>query len=419
VLVAAAIGVLIWVVGNPGIHEPYVEGEAYFQMAQGHAETVYNYYAGRILHPWAARTLARVVPMDLHRAFLIVAAISLLGFCLFLSLYTRNLNQNPALLIPLVCVPATITLYRGYYFHDLFHAMLLAAFFLVYSCWAWAALPILFLLHLTRESTILLSAWLVVISFRRRDWAYALSVVAIAALGMGVTTAAVHAALPNKHGLNALEMYVLKVPYAFCYNFLGLVFWTDTNASTINCSPSWVVNVAGRLGSIRQVGFCGFQPSLILGTFAAILVPFGVQPAILARLLRERWRALPEYGHVFQTVFAYGATCLVLAPLIGPGPARYVLYAWPLYFLALAELLKGLTWKRSPGIVLIALHTGACVAGFAYPNGASPLVQLAVVAVLLILNVMAYRCVSKREGWGQPHSTSSGQPGKPQRTGLG
>jgi FtsH-binding integral membrane protein len=137
--------------------------------------------------------LAKAVRIDLHRAFLVVAVIALLVLCVFLSLSFRKLNLNPVLRIPLISVPATITLYRGYYFQDLLHA----------------------------------------------------------ALGTAVTSAAVHAALPNKHGVSAWEMYVLKVPYAFCYNLLGLVFWTDTNAATLNCTPIWIVNVAGRLGSIR------------------------------------------------------------------------------------------------------------------------------------------------------------------------
>ena len=269
-----------------------------------------------------------------------------------------------------------------------------AGFFLFYSYSAWAALPLLFILHLTRESTILLSAWLAVISLRRRNWAYALSVVAVAALGTVVTSAAVHLALPNKHGVNALEMYVLKVPYAFCYNFLGLVFWTDTNASTLDCAPRWIVNIAGHLGSIRQVGFCGFRPGLIMGTLAAFLVPFGVEPAIIARWVRERWRALPKDGYVPQTAFAYGVTCLVLAPVIGTSPARYVLYAWPLYFLALPELLKSFIFDRSLVVTLIALHAAACLVGF-LPLGAPGYGQLISVALLLGLNVLAYRCVSK------------------------
>ncbi|MGD1101907.1 MAG: hypothetical protein ABSA59_07545 [Terriglobia bacterium] len=395
VLVAAATAALISIFANPGICEPYMEGGAYFQMAQGHPETTYNYYAGRMLHPYAARMLANAARIDLHRAFFVLAVISLFALFVFLSLYTRKLNLKPALLIPLLCVPATITLYHGCYFHDLFHAMLVAAFFVIYSYSAWVALPILFFLHLTRESTILLSAWLALMSLRRRDWPYGLGVVIVAALGMGVTTAAVHAALPNKHGVSTVEMYVLKVPYAFCYNFLGLVFWTDTNASTINCAPRSIINVAGHLGSIRQVGFCGFRPRLILETLAVFLVPFGVEPAILARLVREHWRALPKYGYVFQTAFGYGATCLVLAPVTGPGPARYFLYAWPLYWLALPELLKGLTFDRSLTIALLALHAAACVVGFSIPYGAPWYGQLSIVAVLLALNAMAYHCVFK------------------------
>lgn len=395
VLVAVATGALVAVLANPGTYEPYVEGQAYFRIAQGHPEETYNYYAGRILHALVARTIANVVPLDLHRAFFVVAVISLIGFCLFLSLYLHNLNLNPALLVPLVCVPAIVTLYRGYYFQDLFHAMLVAAFFVVYSCSTWAALPILLLLHLTRESTILLSVWLAVISLRRRDWVFALSVIIVAVLGMAITSAAVHGALPNKHGINTLEMYVLKVPYAFCNNFLGLVFWTDTNASTINCAPKWILNVSGCLGSIHQVGFCGFQPSLILQTLAAMLVPFGVEPAIVARLVRARWRLLPKYGYVFQTAFAYGATCLILAPLIGPGPGRYFLYAWPLYWLTLPELLKEIRFDRWWTISLLGLQTAAGFAGFLIPTGPPWYGEISMLAVLLALNAVAYHCVSK------------------------
>jgi hypothetical protein len=395
VLVAAAIAVSCSVIANPGIYEPYLEGEDYFRMAQGHPETAYNYYAGRMLHPFAARLLAKALLIDLHRAFFIAAWIALLAFCVFLSLYIRKLNLNPALLIPLVCVPATFALFRGYYFHDLFHAMLLAGFFVLYSYSAWAALPILFLLHLTRESTILLSAWLAVISLRRRDWTYALSVVAVAALGVGITNATVHAALPNKHGINPLEMYLLKVPYGFCYNILGLVFWSDTNARSTSCTARWIVSVAGHLGSIRQVGFCGFQPGLILNTLAAFLVPFGVEPAILARLVRERWRALPQQGVVFQTVCAYGATCLIIAPLIGIDPARYVLYAWPLFWLALPELLPGLTYDRSRVITLLALNAAAGIVAFHCSRGAPWYEQTSILSALLALNAAAYGCVSK------------------------
>jgi hypothetical protein len=134
---------------------------------------------------------------------------------------------------------------------------------------------------------------------------------------------------------------------------------------------------------------------LILQTLAALLVPFGVEPALIARLVRGRWRTFTKRDYRFQTIFAYGATCLVLAPVIGPGPARYVLYAWPLYFLSLPELLKSLTFNRSLSIALIALHAAACVAALSIPYGAPRFGQFLLVPVLLALNVMAYRCVSR------------------------
>ncbi len=388
-LVAAATAVSIAFLANPGIYQPYLEGAAYLQIAQGHPEATYSYYAGRVLHPFAVRVLADTFSMDLQRAFFVSAVISLLALCVFLSLYLRKRSLTPAFLPVLVCVPAMVMLYRGYYFHDLFHAMLVAAFFLAYSYSAWIALPILFLLHWTRESTILLSGCLAVISLRRRDWALALAVALVAAFGMDMTSIAAHSALPNKHGLNALEMYALKVPYDFCNNFLGLVFWTDTNASTLSFSPKWVVNIPGHLGSIHQVGFCGFHPSMILHTLAAFLIPFGIGPGIAARMIREGRRALPQYDCVFQTAFAYGITCLMLAPVIGVWPERYVLYAWPLFWLALPELLKPLTFDHVQTIILIALHSAACVVGF-LSFGRSGFIQFAMLMILMVLNIAAY-----------------------------
>jgi hypothetical protein len=51
--------------------------------------------------------------------------------------------------------------------HDLFHAALCAAFFLLMRASRWAALPVVFLLYLTRESTIVLATAIVVIALAR------------------------------------------------------------------------------------------------------------------------------------------------------------------------------------------------------------------------------------------------------------
>ena len=97
---------------------------------------------------------------------------------------------------------------------------------------------------------------------------------------------------------------------------------------------------------------------------------------------------------MFQTAFAYGATCLIFAPLIGVTPVRYFLYAWPLYWLALPELLKGLKFDRTRIIVLLFLYAMGCFFGF-FPIGGPRYSEPVSVAALLLLNALAYRWVSK------------------------
>jgi len=55
-------------------------------------------------------------------------------------------------------------------------------------------------------------------------------------------------------------------------------------------------------------------------------------------------------------------------------------------------------FHRSLAVALLALHAAACVAGLSNSYGALRFGQLPMVAVLLALNAVAYRCVSKMVG---------------------
>ncbi|HKN11459.1 MAG TPA: hypothetical protein VJ376_18555, partial [Pseudomonadota bacterium] len=68
------------------------------------------------------------------------------------------------LALPLLATPVVSENLYNYYFPDLFFAALCAVFFLAMRFSPWLSLPLLLLLHLTRESTVLLTASLIAVS---------------------------------------------------------------------------------------------------------------------------------------------------------------------------------------------------------------------------------------------------------------
>jgi hypothetical protein len=92
---------------------------------------------------------------------------------------------------------------------------------------------------------------IVIVALMKRQRTYAAASLLVGALAMVLSTSLVANAIPNKHRIPIFVVDVLKIPYNFCFNVLGLEFWTNTNADTIMATPTWVVNFAS-LASRRE-----------------------------------------------------------------------------------------------------------------------------------------------------------------------
>ena len=333
---ALLLGTLLAWAFRPNLYPPYDEGRAYVMIANGDSTPVYSYYAGRVFHPLVARAVADLthVPID-ARVFVWISAASLLGLFSLLGVhYSLDYSLAGGIWLLLFLTPVVVDPYRNYYWHDLFYAALCASFFLALRANPWIALPIVFLLYMTRESTVILVAALAAIAAVRRQWKLLSTVAIIGLASMKVDSTLVARALPNNQGIPVLLLDALKVPYNFVFNVCGLELWINTNAATLD-PPIWTAHVPAwlHLGNIREVGYSGFswrRPALTLLTMATA---FGVLPLAAIRGVAHGWKRVLHQRFDLLTAFVYGALMFALTPLVGTAPARYVLYGWPIFWL--------------------------------------------------------------------------------------
>jgi hypothetical protein len=269
----------------------------------------------------------------------------------------------------------------------MFYAALLAVFFLLFRGNVYWGLAVLFALHLTRESTIVLTFALVAAALiKNRRMLAALAAVVGAG---GWATAAHFVTVGNKHGLSTALFDLLKIGYNFAGNILGMVFWTDTNAATTHCLPTWTMPVprSWHLGAVHQIGFCGFEPHYVLHTWLVMACAFGILPVVFLRSLRPHlWLKLRYTDLPALVAIVYGALTFLLVPLIGTNGTleRYVVYAWPIFVFGTLPVLRRIASqdpRRAAALCCLNLVCSwAPVAASAWDVGWEP----AIVLVLLL-----------------------------------
>lgn len=343
IALALLLGTALALAFRPSLYPPYAEGQAYVAMANGDYSRIYSYYGGRLFHPRVVRAVAHIThaPVD-ARPFLWVSTASLIGLFVLLGvLYGLDYSFAGGLLLLLLVMPTVVDPYRNYYWHDLFYAALCALFFLALRASPWIGLPIIFLLYLTRESTVVLVAALVAIAVLQRQWKFWFAVLVVGLAAMKMESVLVARSLPNNQGISLVLLDALKVPYNFAFNVCGLEFWTNTNAATLD-PPIWTAQVPTwlHLGNIREVGYSGFFWERPVETLLIMSTAFGILPLIVIQKVARNWKRLFFDRFDTSAAFLYGALMFLLTPLVGTSPARYVLYGWPLFWLFGASALS-------------------------------------------------------------------------------
>jgi hypothetical protein len=316
--------------------------------------------------------------------------------------------RSVGLALAIVLCPMTLLLFREIYMPDCMHAALVAVFFLLLARkgW-WYAVPLLFFMQLTRDSTVLLTFAIVLVGAYHRMWKMAVTAILVTVLGIFVVGRVASEGRPNIHDSNTLVYLVGKVPFNFLTNVCGLKMWTNTHAKNDPASfpneplfsfelPSWVPT-----GSMRQVGIYRIAPEIPLMLVRFILTSFGVMPSVvLLVIIWRRWRLARADGLPFggQLSLTYGSMALFLGPCIGASFGRLIGYAWPLGWVAAPELLVRYfnTGKRLIG-QLAGLQATACWTPLVLRQSgvAQILGDLISVAVALTCHVVAFKLLQR------------------------
>jgi hypothetical protein len=375
VTLALLLGSVLAFAFHPTLYPPYAEGRDYVSLAKGDYSTVYNYYGGRMIHPLIVRGIARLahVPIDAH-VFRWVSVTALLCFFALIGVvYALEYGFAARIWLVLLVSPTLVDPYRNYYWHDLTFAALCAGFFLLLRSNVWFGLPLIFVLYLTRESALVLVAAVAVAAALRRQWRFCMAALAFGFAAREIESALVARSLPNNEGLPLLLLDFLKIPYNFAFNICGLEFWTNANAATLS-PPMWTAHVPAwlHLGNIREIGYSGFSLERPAKALLTILTAFGILPLVVLRTMGG-WRNTLNQRFDISVAFLYGVLMLFLSVLVGTGPSRYVLYAWPLFWLLSVSMLHGAVpdLRRRIAVVslsLIASWVPAVVRLFAGPS---------------------------------------------------
>lgn len=341
-----------------------VDSHYYIDLAEGRLASVIKPFSSRILHPYFVGTLARAFHLEVDTSFLIVSVLSLIALISAVTLIARSYLPH-YLIAALLATPFLIDLFQDYYLPDLFHAALLGLFFLsLFYKKLWPSLVLLFLLQLTRESTLLLALLFVIISISRGRWKAGLGAIAAAVLGILVTSYFASLGGPNIHQIGTILYLAAKVPYNFLKNIIGLVLWTNTfalnNPVKFPLEPIWKMSLPGWLpsGAIDSIGIYTFDLTYPLITANVLLTTFGILPTILLACLAGKPKRLIGSSPLWVAVgLLYGSLSFLLGTSLGASVGRLVGYGWPVFWIALPALLDLMpSLDRKFRLGLLACH---------------------------------------------------------------
>ncbi len=389
---ALLVAVLVCAAAWPLI--PYTDSDAgaYLQMAGG--EDLPRPFANRILVPKLVAALTHATDCSPDTAFRGLGMASVLLFAWSLIRLARRRKAHPLLMPLFLAVPFSIFLFRDYYLPDLPHAALVATFLAaVADGRRRTALAVMLAAGLVRESTILLGIVAGLLTWRRgeRGWGVSMAVSAAAGafaawLWSGGT------ATGDVHGLGPGAYLMLKVPFNVAGNLLGVELWADTLPLPDPVLrwdlPDWVPG-----GRVTSVGIWRWNPLRPVFMLGMLLTTFGVMPAALLHR-RRRGRPLVDAADLALGIgLAYGLIALALAPCVGSAVGRLLSYGWPALLVAAPLTTYGDRHPlRADTRWLTALHVVCAwlpAAAGLVPVTTASMAVLAVTA--LICHVLAYR----------------------------
>ncbi len=355
-LTAAAITALLFYLN--ALIAPTIGGDTewYIAAANGQLDTLIEPYSSRFLHTFLVGWLSRNSPLDVYQSFYLIAIASIFLFFAINGFILKNVIRSPLLLIPLFFLPYFFDTIREVFEPDSFFILLTAMFFLfVLFKKEILGLLTLFLMFLARESTILLGVIYTVMGWLWSKKILTLAIVIIVAVSLWLGGVMKSAGQPNVHNLSSPVYLIAKLSYNFGTNVLGAKPWINTSNA---CEPVFKLDLPSTksLGTIRQIGLCGFDFSLPLKALITLLTVFGIAPLLLFYSLYKRFRNIfRDFSLGVLLAAVYGLVHYFFGIAAGTGVQRIVGYGWPAFLLFVPLLTRAFFDIDRKSIVKLSL----------------------------------------------------------------
>jgi len=379
------------------------DAEWYIAIAQGHFD-VPKPWGSRILHALLAGSIARLTGISLDLAFYILAVVSTFIIGLGLACLSHRVHGN-AWHSLWAFNPFLLQAVGSIYLNDLFLLSLCIVFFAVLEI-PWLAFPLVILMSLTREVSLiaaLVSGSVLVYKGKRL---YGASIVLLAALAYLFIIPAI-AKGQNLHGSSDFIYLVGRSFAAFFKNFFGFQIWTDTLASLwekwdmSGCETPLVAFTLPpklRIGNIHAIGLCPWNPWHIIYFLATYLCGWGLLLGMLWTLRGNFANLVAIASPNIVAACLFGLASLLLAPFVTYDFAlgRLSIYAIiPLVVIA-PSFMQGC--HRVRGVLIPLIHVALLMAFLLALKGLMNPYGLAVLTVFGILGQFfaVYSCFSKK-----------------------
>lgn len=334
-----------------------IDSGCYIALAEGRYDAVVRPFSNRVLGPLLAQFIGFGAVQVLAGVLFALAIVWLLRRC-GVSIWKA---------LPFLFAPWVVSFGYNLYMPDLLVCALTALLFGVYASYGlFAALPVLVLMMVARESTIVVAGVWVCLTLwevwkgrlARRHGLFAIGGIALAVMLGTAIVRLVSADSPGDiNGLGALYMPIKALVMGLS-SATGVIPWNDVYARELpqfyTHAPIWKMTCPAwlRLGCFAEIGIYEYRPFQLFVTLKIMLLEFG----ILAPYALFRRRALLAAcaSAWLRLAFWSGIVYWIFTPLCGFSPLRYIGYAWPLFWFAPVMLLQNEPPRRR--LALLAAH---------------------------------------------------------------
>ena len=315
-----------------------IDSEQYLKIAQGDIAQVQSPFSKRAFYPWLASASAKIFDVPLASAFLWVNLLSFLALAFCLAEILRITTGKPLTALLFLLTPLVLEGFELAYMPDLFHMALTSLFFLLLLQDAKKlCLLVLFVCFMARENTLLLCLFTAGLGWIHREKLMAFGSLVVLIGGMIATFIFGKMGQPNPHHLPDFLYMLGKVPYYLLLNLFGVRIWSSVRADAGTPLVTWHLPNWTRIGTDNMVGITAPDWHFPVLTLIVWLTVFGVGPAILWFLLRDRGdvKSLP---FAVKLALIYGLFSFFLGPFLGDWIGRLTGYGWPAFWIAMPAL---------------------------------------------------------------------------------